>query len=107
MKTDTRMLDVDYKDVIIDAGPENLEYEDYDSHKNEFTKKPTHDLCLFDRPPIVFFWGGMLGTVVTGILLGPAVGVICLGVGLTSLGVDACIQQDNDCMLPCIPRKKD
>ena len=49
----------------------------------------------------------MLGTVVTGILLGPAVGVICLGVGLTSLGVDAYIQQDNDCMLPCIPRKND
>ena len=37
-----------------------------------------------------------LGTVATGILLEPAVGVICLGVRLTSLGINACIQQDND-----------
>lgn len=78
------MLDVDYDDIIIDNVPENLEYEDYDSQDDEFTKKLTNDLCLFDRPPIVFFWGGMLGTIVTAILLEPAVGVICLGVGLIS-----------------------
>lgn len=40
------MFNVDYEDVINDAGPENLEYEDYDSHDDEFTKKLPDDLGL-------------------------------------------------------------
>ena len=41
-----------------------------------------------------------LRTVATGILFETAIGGICLGVGFTSLGINACIQLDNDCILP-------
>lgn len=49
------MLDVDYDDIIIDAGPENLEYEDYDSPDDEFTKKLPHGYLSI--APLLYFFG--------------------------------------------------
>lgn len=101
------MLYSDQEDVMIFGGPENLEFEDYDSHDDEIINKVSKQIYSLERPPILLFWGGMTGAVITGIIFGPVTGVLCLGVGLTSLGINACINDSPRCGLPCIPNKND
>ena len=102
------MVNSEDEAILIDRENDNIEYEpDDDSHSDDFKNELSKDICSLERPPIMVFWGGMVGTIITGILFGPVAGTICLGIGLTSLGIDACNQHENGCGLPCIPNKDD
>ena len=49
------MLDVDYDDIIIDAGPENLEYED--SVKMMSLLKNLQITYVYLTDPLLYFFG--------------------------------------------------